>query len=357
MGLKLPTLEGAKNIDLKDTKTITILIILCIVLFAIIYVWTNKKNTTEGFGQYNINSGDLVSLYGLDNVVVGSSNPLSLTTTLNTLIDARNAGTLSNTYAKNSDLSNTNMNLTSNAISLLSTISSLNNLQTRLTSDLAMVNQIVTSNVAIMNTNLANTVNNSPPSLTVVAYFGSTAPAGWQLCDGLPLMSMETPPQPVHYTINAAVKVLNTPNLLGKFILGASDVGSDPQISTGITKNKVGKSGGAETHKLTVEEMPPHNHGIYQTAYHVDTMGNNIGGGLRVDDLFVKNNQRDAPSNVAWGYQGGVLQPGSSNPYAPNLDTRAHENMPPFYTLIYIIKKPLRGGSSNPISQPSPLFT
>lgn len=357
MGLKLPTLEGAKNIDLKDTKTITIVIILCIVLFAIIYVWTNKKNTTEGFSQYNINSGDLVSLYGLDNVVVGSSNPLSLTTTLNTLIDARNAGTLSNTYAKNSDLSNTNMNLTSNAISLLSTISSLNNLQTRLTSDLEMVNQIVTSNVAIMNTNLTNTLNNAPPPLTVVAYFGSTAPAGWQICDGLPLMSMETPPQPVHYTINAAVKVLNTPNLLGRFILGASDVGSDPQIGAGITKNKVGHSGGEETHALTVEEMPPHNHGIYQTAYYVNPLGNNIGGGLRVDNWFVQNNQRDANANVTWGYQGGILQPGSSNPYAPNLVTRAHENMPPFYTLIYIIKKPLQGGSSNPIPQPSPLFT
>ena len=45
--MKLSTPESIKNIDLKDTKTITILIILCIVLFAIIYVWQNKKNTTE----------------------------------------------------------------------------------------------------------------------------------------------------------------------------------------------------------------------------------------------------------------------------------------------------------------------
>lgn len=340
MKLKLPTLEGVKNIDLKDTKTITIVIILCIVLFAIIYVWTNKKNTTEGFSQYNINSGDLVSLYGLDNVVVGSSNPLSLTTTLNTLIDDRNAGTLSNTYAKNSDLSNTNMNLTSNAISLLSTISSLNNLQTTLTSDLDMINQILTSNVALMNINLTsnvvaltNTVNNSPPPLTVVAYFGSTAPAGWQLCDGLPLMSMETPPQPVHYTINAAVKVLNTPNLLGRFILGASDVGSNPQIPEKISTNKVGVTGGEEKHKLSVEELPAHNHGFRNPM-----MANNPG--------------------AAGGFAGGPF------PFTYYNDTtvsggldQPHNNMPPFYTLIYIIKKPLRGGSSNPIPQPSPLFT
>ena len=334
MKLKLPTLDGVKNLDLKDTKTITILIILCIVLFAIIYVWSNKKNTTEGFSQYNINSGDLVSLYGLDNVVVGSSNPLSLTSTLNTLIDARNAGTLSNTYAQNSDLANTNMNLTSNAASLLSTISALNNLQTTLTSDLAMVNQIVTSNVAIMNTNLTNTVNNSPPPLTVVAYFGSTAPAGWQLCDGLPLMSMETPPQPVHYTINAAVKVLNTPNLLGRFILGASDVGSDPQISAGISKNKVGVTGGEEKHKLTPGELPRHAHGFPNPL-----MGANPGG-------------------PAGGFAGGgfPFQYWNETPVNGGND-EPHNNMPPFYTLIYIIKNPLQGGSSNPIPQPSPLFT
>ena len=149
--MKLPTLEGVKNIDLKDTKTLTILIILCIVLFAVIYVCLNKKNITEGFSQYNINSGDLISLYGLDNVVVGSSNPLSLTSTLNSLIDSRNAGTLSNTYAKTSDFAN----LTSNVSILQST---LNNLQTRIANDLSNINQIVISNVALMNNNLTSNI-------------------------------------------------------------------------------------------------------------------------------------------------------------------------------------------------------
>jgi len=157
--MKLFTSEGVKKIDLKDTKTLTILIILCIVLFAILYVWFNKKNTTEGFSQYNINSGDLVSLYGLDNVVVGSSNPISLTSTLNSLIDSRNAGTLSNTYAKTSDFAN----LTSNVAILQST---LNNFQTRITNDLSNINQIVTSNITLMNNNLTSNITLMNNNLT-----------------------------------------------------------------------------------------------------------------------------------------------------------------------------------------------
>lgn len=131
MNNKLYTLESVKNINLKNNKTLTILFIFFIVLFAIIYIWLSKTNNIEGFSQYNVNSGDLVSLYGLDNVVVGSSNPLTLTNTLNNLIDTRNARTLNNTYAKITDLTNTNMNLTSNVSTIQSNISNLENALTR----------------------------------------------------------------------------------------------------------------------------------------------------------------------------------------------------------------------------------
>ena len=323
MTFKIPTLDSVKNIDLKDTKTITILVILCIVLFAIIYVWTNKKNTTEGFGQYNINSGDLVSLYGLDNIVVGNSNPLSLTSTINTLIDARNAGTLSNTYAKTSDLANTNMNLTSNAISLLSTISALNNLQTTLTTDLQLINQIVTSNVAIMNNNLTSNVatmntvmGNTPPPFTIVAIFTKNIPYGWQLCDGNPFMAMDS--QQVHIMQNNAITPINTPNLLGKTVIGATPQEWMTKASTGITQREINISGGEETHILTIGEMPAHHHNMYRDGSY--TGGDNTGG-LRDGNFF------------------GL---GSSGNQGENIP---HNNMQPFLTIPYIIKRPLVGGS------------
>jgi len=327
--MKLSTLDNVKNIDLKDTKTITILIILCIVLFAIIYIWQNKKNTTEGFSQYNINSGDLVALYGLDNVVVGSSNPLSLTSTLNTLIDARNASTLSNTYAKNSDLANTNMNLTSNASTLLSTIT---NLQNQIASNLAMVNQIVTSNVALMNTNLTSNITaintvmgNTPPPFSIVAIYSKDIPTGWQLCDGSLFKAMNNE-QVFIMEGSGTATPMNTPNLLGRTIVGATPEEWMNNASANITKREIGDSGGTETHTLTVNEMPAHSH----TPYASRMYGNFGPGGVAWWQIGEGGNP--------YGLQGNVTSTGGNAP---------HNNMQPFVAITYIIKRPLLGGSAN----------
>lgn len=83
-------LENVKSLDIKNTKTLTIVIIFVLVCFACIYVWQNKINIEEGFAQlYSIGTGDIVTLSSLDTVLVGSGNPISLTNTINSLIDAR----------------------------------------------------------------------------------------------------------------------------------------------------------------------------------------------------------------------------------------------------------------------------
>lgn len=370
--MKLPTLDSVKNINVKDTKTITILIIVVIVLFAIVYVWLNRKNVEEGFAQYNVNEGDLVVLPNLESVIVdtiGNQKNQKLPDALNMLIDTRNATTLSNTYAKVSDLSNTNINLSSNASSLLNTISSMNALSTRLTNDLSIMNSIISSNVALVNNNLTSNValmnglvNNAPPALTVVAYFGSTAPPGWQLCDGLSLMSMDTPPQQVFYTIGTSVKELNTPNLLGRFILGATtNINATAQIPSSISlRNDVGATGGEEKVKLDIKEMPAH-------AHSYGSMRNDIGNEYYRGSLIGYSNpnwyplkQNEDPS----GNTGGdstmtqIQDPNFPSDSTKKMnDTKPHNNMPPYYSLIYIIKKPLRGGVANPVAQPSPLIT
>ncbi len=86
--------------DLKDTKTLTIIIILVIVCFACVYVWQIKKNTVEGFAEYSVTSGDTVKLANLDNVLVGSGN-IALSSTINKLINDKLAQSM---YAKQSDL-------------------------------------------------------------------------------------------------------------------------------------------------------------------------------------------------------------------------------------------------------------
>jgi microcystin-dependent protein len=370
--MKLPTLDSVKKVNIKDTKTITILIIIVIVLFAIIYVWQNKTNVEEGFAQYNVNDGDLVVLPNLDSVIVdtiGNQKNQKLPDALNMLIDDRfSTSSALNTYAKASDLNNTNINLASNASSLLSTISSMNALSTRLTNDLSIMNSIITSNVNLINNNLTSNValmtglvNNAPPALTVVAYFGSTSPTGWQLCDGLPLIAMDG--QNVFYNIGSSFNPLKTPNLLGRFILGATtNINANSLIpSSIILRNDVGATGGEENVKLDIKEIPAHSHRIsdldrtgnpdgwrdgnrhywrnasYQGLSDMGKLTDNTGGDSTMTQIQDTNFPTDTTKKMN--------------------DTKPHNNMPPYYSLIYIIKKPLRGGNANAVQQPSPLIT
>jgi microcystin-dependent protein len=86
-----------------------------------------------------------------------------------------------------------------------------------------------------------------------------------------------------------------TPDLRGKFILG--------------TDNLVGATGGEATHKLTIAEMPSHAHSYTSDA--------NVG-------------------SLAHGYMNSV-----GNGYQTTGQTGgdgAHNNMPPYCTLLYIMK-------------------
>lgn len=161
--MKLPTLENIKKVNLKDTNTLTIIFILVIIVFAIIYVWLNKKTVNEGFEQYNVNAGDFIALADLNNVLVGTT---PIPNVINNLIDERNAMSIGNTYAKASDLATINTNLTSNASSLATTITAMNSLRDKLTTDLDIMSGWITSNVALVNNNLASTTSTLNNNLT-----------------------------------------------------------------------------------------------------------------------------------------------------------------------------------------------
>ncbi len=121
------------------------------------------------------------------------------------------------------------------------------------------------------------------PRGMIMAWAGTpdNIPDGWALCDGQD----------------------GTPDLNDKFILGTSDA------------EKVGASGGEKEHTLELYEMPAHSHGETGTV--------------------LKNNYGSSPMSI-------TTTTGSDYSVLSGESTRGqgspHNNMPPYYTLCYIMK-------------------
>lgn len=96
----------------------------------------------------------------------------------------------------------------------------------------------------------------------------------------------------------------STPNLLNKFIRSESASGN---------------TGGEDTHALTEDEMPPHNHYRDGDPAIWGFLWNNPNGSYSVS------------SGNAWGIQQGKLT-------STDGGGQAHENKPAYYSLIFIIK-------------------
>jgi microcystin-dependent protein len=110
-------------------------------------------------------------------------------------------------------------------------------------------------------------------------------PVGWLLCDG----------------------TASAPDLSGKFVIGI-DVGGDADFDT------MGETGGVKEVTLTEAQIPAHSHSHSNKVFDV--------GGTVTD------------------VTGTILSTGQKETEETGGGT-AHSNMPPFYTLAYIIKTPV----------------
>lgn len=150
----------------------------------------------------------------------------------------------------------------------------------------------------------------SLPLGTILEYSGGTAPKGYMICDGSAISRTKYSElfQLIGTTYGSGngSTTFNIPDKRGKI-----GVGYD---STNTNFNALGKTGGEETHTLTIKEMPSHSHNVYTNA--------SGGGGVQ----FPPTGQWTAsPSNFNWytSSAGG---------------NQAHNNLQPYITLNYIIK-------------------
>lgn len=125
----------------------------------------------------------------------------------------------------------------------------------------------------------ADTSKPALPNGSVLMWNGTTPPINWGICDG----------------------TNGTPDLRGSFVLGSS------------ANHAFGQTGGEENHTLNVNEMPNHSHSF----------------NLPQGDQNYGNGGGNTFWGGSWGRGMGTNAVGGS---------AAHNNMPPYYALAYIMK-------------------
>ncbi len=168
-------------------------------------------------------------------------------------------------------------------IESVANVASLYNSGNFTATNMTVASQMTASDMTTTNMTVNGTFNLLPKGV-IVAWSGSTPPAGWTLCDGQN----------------------GTPDLRGRFILGYGQ-------GSGLSNRDLNATGGVETVTLTVDQMPSHTHQYWDTRNAVAS-GNTFASG-------------------AWN--NNTVSPG---PSAATGGSQAHENMPPFYVLAWIYK-------------------
>lgn len=154
------------------------------------------------------------------------------------------------------------------------------------------------------------------PTGSTLPYAGilGSAPTGWLICDGSAIS--RTTYAALFTALGTSFgagdgsTTFNLPDLRGRFPLGKDNLGgTSANRVTATQADNLGQGSGAETHTLSLTEIPPHTH----------TYNELVGSGAT-------RNWNGSLGSIASSNTGSAGSGGS------------HNNMPPYITLNYIIK-------------------
>jgi microcystin-dependent protein len=150
----------------------------------------------------------------------------------------------------------------------------------------------------------------------ILPFGGGTAPSGWLECDGAAVSrSTYSDLFAIIGTIYGAgdgSTTFNLPDLQGRVIMGQ---GGNTANRTPTDLENIGDTFGSQTHTLTVNEMPPHNHSMTFQASSTNSFGNDLRNG--------DNDEYTTTVRLSTNKTGGGL---------------AHNNIQPSIVINYLIK-------------------
>ncbi len=173
------------------------------------------------------------------------------------------------------------------------------------------------------------------PKYMIIAWADKIIPKGWALCNGNRYI-LENDGSVSEDPIG-----ILTPDLRGRFVLG-SGIGRNNDDTEDLTERNFKDIGGEEAHELTLNEIPAHVHdyitneggysGYAYTAYVSSSEPRMIDYGDKIKNTF-KTGGKITPNT-------GKINDGAVRDYSAPAEytTDPHNNMPPYYVLIYIMK-------------------
>jgi microcystin-dependent protein len=167
------------------------------------------------------------------------------------------------------------------------------------------------------------------PTGALTQYAGTTAPAGWLLCDGSAVSRATYGALfgvvGTTYGAGDGSSTFNVPDLRSRAPIGAGQ-------GSGLSNRVLGTSGGEETHLLVTAEMPAHSHPITDPGHnHAASDGSNPAN--------IANNT--GSNYKTGGSQGGIVTLSSATTGITEGNTGGggtHNNMQPWVAVNFLIK-------------------